>query len=175
MQRLDAEEIRDAMLASSNDLEVKMGGPSAKSDQHRRTIDTRIIRNSPDALLDTFDAPDGNAHLLLAATRPPQHRRLCSWSTANGRWRGRRHLQAGSSTSSPRSTSYQDRVVLAFRLAFGRSPRARRDCGGHRVPAASKQGRLERAPHRTDVAADHTALVDFCHVLFNSNEFLYVD
>ena len=54
VQRLDAEEIRDAMLAASGELEMTIGGPSASSNQSRRTIDTRIIRNSPDELLDAL-------------------------------------------------------------------------------------------------------------------------
>jgi hypothetical protein len=64
--------------------------------------------------------------------------------------------------------------LLAFRLAFGRSPEP-----DETTEALEFLGRQARstgaAPHRSDVMADHTALADFCHVLLNSNEFLYVD
>ena len=59
VQRLDAEEIRDAMLAVSGELDATIGGPSAESSRPRRSIDTKVIRNSRDPLLDSFDAPDG--------------------------------------------------------------------------------------------------------------------
>jgi Protein of unknown function (DUF1549)/Protein of unknown function (DUF1553)/Planctomycete cytochrome C len=173
VQRLDAEEIRDTMLASSAELEVKMGGPSAKSDQARRTVDTRIIRNSPDALLDAFDAPDGNATTPRrnTTTSAPQALFL-----VNGEWALARAeaLAARLEHAQPASTNYQDRVVLAFRLAFGRSPEPHESAEA--IAFLNRQARSTgAAPHRTDVAADHAALVDFCHVLFNSNEFLYVD
>ena len=48
VQRLDAEEIRDAMLAASGELEPAMGGPSGPTTKPRRTIDTRVIRNTRD-------------------------------------------------------------------------------------------------------------------------------
>src|SRR6202042_3536386 len=59
VQRLDAEEIRDAMLAVSGELDPAIGGPSVPIAQPRRTIDTRVIRNNRDALLEAFDAADG--------------------------------------------------------------------------------------------------------------------
>ena len=59
VQRLDAEEIRDAMLAASGELDPAIGGPSVPTSRPRRTIDTRVIRNIRDALLDAFDAADG--------------------------------------------------------------------------------------------------------------------
>jgi mono/diheme cytochrome c family protein len=173
VQRLDADEIRDAMLASCNNLEVKMGGPSAKSDQYRRTIDTRIIRNSPDALLETFDAPDGTSPTPRrnTTTTAPQALFL-----VNGEWAlARAEAFAGRlEHEQPASSSYEDRVVLAFRLAFGRSPGP--DEALEAIAFLHQQARSTgAAPHRSDVTADHAALIDFCHVLFNSNEFLYVD
>ena len=42
--------------ASSN---RRVGGPSVDAEPPRRSIDTKVIRNSRDPLLDAFDAPDG--------------------------------------------------------------------------------------------------------------------
>ena len=56
--RLDAGEIRDAMLASSGELSRMMGGPSGLSNQSRRTIDTRYFDNPLSAI---------NAHPVGAA------------------------------------------------------------------------------------------------------------
>ena len=77
VQRLDAEEIRDAMLAASGELAETIGGPSVPTSQPRRTIDTRVIRNIRDALLDAFDSADAIAS-TRAAIRPRRPRRLCS-------------------------------------------------------------------------------------------------
>ena len=49
-----------------------------RASQPRRTIDTRVVRNRRDALLDAFDAPDGNCHARLAATPPRRPPRRCS-------------------------------------------------------------------------------------------------
>ncbi|MFO0911228.1 MAG: PSD1 and planctomycete cytochrome C domain-containing protein, partial [Isosphaeraceae bacterium] len=56
-RRLDAEFIRDAILAVSGQLDLKRGGPAVASNQPRRTIDTKSLRNTRDPLLDVFDLP----------------------------------------------------------------------------------------------------------------------
>ena len=93
---------------------------------------------------------------------------------ATGRWRGPRSWPPGSSASQPSSTDDRDRIVLAYRLAFGRQPEP--DEIAEAMAFIDRQANL--LPHsarRSNTAADHDALVDFCHVLLNSNEFLYVD
>jgi hypothetical protein len=173
IQRLDAEEIRDAMLAASGELETLMGGPSATIDRARRTVDTRFVRNTRDALLDAFDAPDGNASTPRrnTTTTAPQALFLI-----NGGWTLARAeaFTARLERLEPGSTDQEARIVMAYRLAFGRRPEPDEiaDAGTFLLRQAQATG---AAPLARDVAADHAALVDFCHVLVNSNEFLYVD
>lgn len=57
VRRLDAEEIRDAMLVMSGQLNVEAGGPGVNPDVPRRSIYTRVMRNARDPLLDAFDLP----------------------------------------------------------------------------------------------------------------------
>jgi mono/diheme cytochrome c family protein len=78
-QRLDAESLRDAMLAASGKLDLTMGGPSVQQfffkDDHspvydyarfdpddpanfRRSIYRFIVRSVPDPLMERFDCPD---------------------------------------------------------------------------------------------------------------------
>jgi mono/diheme cytochrome c family protein len=173
VKRLDAEEIRDAMLAASGELEPVIGGPSARISQPRRTIDTRTVRNTRDALLDAFDAPDGNA-------TTPRRNTTTSASQAllliNGDWTLARAkaLSIRLERVEPASTDDRERIILAYRLAFGREPEP--DELKEAADFLDRQARLAQPPAKpASPTTDHAALVDFCHVLFNSNEFLYVD
>jgi len=66
-RRLDADQVRDAALAISEDLQdgspaapaEARGGPSLPASKPCRSIYTRSIRNTRDPLADVFDAPDG--------------------------------------------------------------------------------------------------------------------
>ena len=58
VRRLDAEQIRDAMLAVSGELDLTAGGPSVNPSQPRRSIYTKAIRNTRDPVLDVFDIAD---------------------------------------------------------------------------------------------------------------------
>ncbi len=57
VRRLDAEQIRDAIFASTGRLAATRGGPSVLADQPRRSIYTRVMRNSHDPLMQAFDLP----------------------------------------------------------------------------------------------------------------------
>jgi hypothetical protein len=57
-RRLDAEQIRDSMLLVSGELKLDEGGPGVDGSTGRRSIYTKVIRNSRDPLLEAFDAPD---------------------------------------------------------------------------------------------------------------------
>ncbi|MFI5457168.1 MAG: PSD1 and planctomycete cytochrome C domain-containing protein [Isosphaerales bacterium] len=173
VQRLDAEEIRDAMLATSGELEPQIGGPSARTAQRRRTIDTRTIRNTIDTLLEAFDAPDGT---LATPRRNTTTTATQALLMINGDWTLARAeaLAARLERLEPASIDDRDRIVLAYRLAFGRQPEPEEL--EQTAAFLDRQARLPQPPSgRSNLAADQSALVDFCHVLFNSNEFLYVD
>jgi mono/diheme cytochrome c family protein len=57
--RLDAEEVRDAMLAASGELDFKAGGPAEDGNSTRRSIYTMKKRNNQNELLRSLDAPAG--------------------------------------------------------------------------------------------------------------------
>src|SRR5262249_38755242 len=63
-----------------------------------------------------------------------------------------------------------ERIIRAYRLTLGRSPEP--DEFAEALAFLDRQSRLT---HRAGPSADYAALVDFCHVLLNSNEFLYLD
>ena len=83
VRRLDAEEIRDAMLAVSGELDPRIGGPAEASSQNRRSIETRILRNAPDAFLTAFDAPDGSGSTPRRDTTTTSTQALL---LLNGKW-----------------------------------------------------------------------------------------
>jgi hypothetical protein len=169
VRRLDAEEIRDAMLAASGELDPRMGGPSDDPSRTRRTIETRIVRNAPDALLSAFDAPDGSGSTPRRDTTTTSTQALMllngPWTLARARSFTARveRLTAG-------SAGQRDRIALAYRLAMARPA----------DPAEVEEGaafvRRVDGGEGSPMPVDHRAgLVDFCHVLLNSNEFLYID
>jgi mono/diheme cytochrome c family protein len=74
--RMDAEQIRDAILAAAGDLDTKIGGPSEplKPDYTRRTVYGRVSRYRLDEYLQLFDFPSPNlsAEKRFATTVPLQ-------------------------------------------------------------------------------------------------------
>lgn len=57
VRRLDAEAIRDAMLATAGSLDLTVGGGPVGGWDNRRSVYVRVIRNGLDPLLATFDFP----------------------------------------------------------------------------------------------------------------------
>jgi hypothetical protein len=173
VRRLDAEEIRDAMLAASGELEAVIGGPSVPASRPRRTIDTRVMRNAREALLDAFDAADGTLSTPRRETTTTATQALL---VINGAWTlARARALAGRlERVFPSSIDAEGRIGLAYRVALGRVPKP--DEIDQALSFLERQaGLLPQTTGQPDPAGEHGALVDFCHVLINSNEFFYVD
>lgn len=117
-RRLDAEQIRDALLAVSGSLQPQSGGPGVLPDVPRRTIFTRSMRNSRDPLLDVFDLPlFFSSESSRNTTTTPVQSLLLFNSPEMLRYSA---SFANRIYDLPDSTQ---RVTEAWRLAFGRSPR----------------------------------------------------
>ena len=82
-RRLDAEQVRDALLAVSGELDVTQGGPAGDGNGLRRSIYTRKKRNSPNDLLRALDMPSGftSTSERQSTTTPTQALQLL-----NGDW-----------------------------------------------------------------------------------------
>ncbi len=155
IRRLDAEQIRDAMLAVSGELDGKRGGPSSDQNSTRRTIYTKVIRNRRDPFLDVFDAPDNfNSTAQRNRTTTPTQSLLM----INGSWTLERATQFAKRVSEAKNV--QQKVELAYQLAFSREPTD--------LEMKSAVAFLDERPNTQ-------LMIDFCHVLLNSNEFVYVD
>ena len=177
-RRLEAEELRDSMLAVSGRLNAKAGGPSVminidpelvkdlkrpqywvptrdKTEHDRRTIYMIYKRNLILPFMQVFDSPDT---LLSCArreqsTHSPQALELLNGDLSNGLARG----LAARLLAERRTVS--ERIDHGFRLVAGRAPNAK-----ERALAMS---------YLDD--PDPAALTEFALTLLNSNAFLYVN
>ena len=161
VRRLCAEELRDAMLAASGELDTRIGGPSVDAKTPRRGLYVRRLRNTPDELLSAFDAADGLTSIAQRNTTTTPTQALLM---TNGNFP---LLRAASLANRIIASEFQSREeALDFTLltAWGRLPT---DEERRRV--------LDFVGGVTFDATNRDRLVDFCHVLFSSNAFMYVD
>jgi hypothetical protein len=195
-RRLDAEQIRDAMLAASGELDQSAGGPGPEGEATRRSIYLRVIRNRRDPLLETFDGPDGFTSVAqrYTTTTPTQALLLL-----NGPWPLER-AHAMAARLQREETETRPMLARAFLLAWGHQAteqelseaeqflhqQADRGAPDERVAAEALPGTGPGTtdspgggPGETDSlaapGAPHEALIDFCHVLLSASRFLYVD
>src|SRR5262249_44761101 len=177
-RRMEAEELRDSMLAASGRLNPKAGGPSImlqidadlikdlkrpqywqatrdKSEYDRRTIYLIYKRNLILPFMQVFDSPDT---LLSCARRDQSTHAPQALELLNGKTSNELAGALAARLSKERSTA-RERVAYGWLLAAGRPP----------------------VPKEIDLAltylADNseTALKEFALTLFNMNAFLYVN
>ncbi len=171
-QRLEAEIIRDSLLAVSGRLNKKMGGQgvfaplpaevkvtakewptTANADEHRRrSVYLFARRNLRTPFLETFDLPDSNHSCAerQQSTTGPQALALFNSAdvTAAAKAMAKRLEKTGGTSD--------EQIVAAFRLAFARRPSADELDGAREF--------LRESP-----------LDELCRALLNANEFVYVD
>jgi mono/diheme cytochrome c family protein len=170
-RRLEAEPIRDLMLAVSGKLDLRMGGPGFSvfepndnyvrvyaprkeftPNEWRRMVYATVVRQRPDGVFGAFDCPDGGqiAPKRTRSTTPLQALNLLNSGFVMqqaGFLAERLQTEAGSDPGAE--------VQRAFKLAFNRSPDA------------------EELGAATRLVREH-GLMAFCRALFNANEFVYV-
>ncbi len=192
--RLDAESLRDAMLAVSGELDLASGGPyvPTKTDKqgqiiidekqdgaYRRSLYLQQRRTAPVSFLSTFDGP---AHNPVCIQRVSSTVALQSLSLLNSefvRLRARafahrilacKNFDANQVTNvNPGRAKLKPPLCFAFELAYSRPP-------ADKELAAAKSFIAEQAAicrEQPDAAA--RVWTDFCQMLLASNAFLYVD
>ncbi|MGH9338121.1 MAG: DUF1549 and DUF1553 domain-containing protein [Acidobacteriota bacterium] len=200
--RLEGEVIRDASLAVAGMLNTRMGGPSAfpdlppgmdprggwKEDEdpaaaNRRSIYVFVRRNQRYPMFHVFDMPDTHESCPAReiTTSPLQALTMLNSELTLDWAQGlasRVLIAAGSDRSA--------QIDQAYRLAYSRLPNAQEKgtilnfLDSHRAILAERAERGEKLaeptlrPHNVD-PLKAAALVDFCHMLLNSNEFVYVN
>ena len=169
VRRLKAEEIRDAMLFVSGELQTQVGGPSVDGDAFRRSLYIKSFRNTPDEFLHAFDVANGLKSVAErnSTTTPSQ-----SLLMINGDYALRRaeklaeRLIADTSATGPEAIG-PEVLTAAFRMVWSREP--------NESELLSSQQFVNAAADPDTNVSQRDRLVDFCHVLLNSNEFLYID
>ena len=119
-KRLQAEQIRDAILAVTGQLKTRSGGPGALADAPTRAIYTRVMRNSPEELMGSFDLPlffSSNASRNTTTT-PVQSLLLINSDLMLG------HARALAKQVSTGENGTAERVAEAWSRVYGRSPTA---------------------------------------------------
>ena len=181
-QRLSGEEIRDAILAVSGKLNRTMGGPSVFPDipkemevrggwnrkenedaKNRRSVYVFVRRNSRYPMFHAFDMPDTHESCSrrINTTTAPQALSLLNDKAVLD------SAKALAARAMKSSNNSEDWIKNAYQLAFTRVPNVQE------LETASKFLRSQAAIISSQNV--EAAFVDFCHVLLNSNEFVYVN
>ena len=174
-RRLEAEAIRDAMLAVAGTLDRTPGGPGFSlfeptsayvriyvpreqfgPAEFRRMVYQQKPRTQQDGIFGAFDCPDAAqiAPTRTVSTTPLQALNLLNSGFAMQvaeAWAARLKKEVGGGES-----DVAGQVSLAFRLAFARPP-------------------TEREAAMSAAFVREQGLVLFCRALLNANEFVYLD
>ncbi len=183
VRRLDAEAIRDAMLAVSGELDPGMNGPyiqttraadgqvtvdESKPGAKRRSVYLQQRRTQPATLLEVFDAPQLNPNCTRRSSSTVSLQSLALLNSEFVRARS----QAFARKLLAAEPDLEQRMNLAFQSAYGRRPDEKEST------AATDFFRGESAPADSSRAvdrADRAIWADFCQMLFASDAFIYVE
>lgn len=173
-RRLDAEEVRDSVLAVAGTLSSRMGGPGFElfrfKDDHspiydhtarerindpanwRRTVYRFTVRSVPNPFLECLDAADPNLNTPVRSTTITA---LQALALLNDPFLIRQ-AECFAERLERDQTDIDSRIARAFWLCFGRRP-----------TTPEKATLVDYARRR--------GLANACRVLFNANEFVFVD
>ena len=171
-RRLDAESLRDAVLATTGKLNLQMFGPGYRdfayreeyapvytyitADQPelwRRSIYRFVVRTTPDPFLTTLDCPDA---ANMTPTRNVTTTALQSLALLNDEFMLKQAGYLAERLLATHANSAEGQVQIAFRLAFSRTPTTDEQIAS--IKYISTAG-----------------LAEFCRAILNANEFVYID
>ncbi|HEX7446732.1 MAG TPA: PSD1 and planctomycete cytochrome C domain-containing protein [Pirellulales bacterium] len=170
VRRLDAEQIRDAFYAVTGELRRIAAGPGAANETPCRSIFLRVMRNTRLPLLDVFDAP---FWIASAASRDVTTTPLQALMLINSQFTLERAAALAQRLFDEAEHDDARRVTLAYQLVFGRGPTTAETAAA--LAFIRAQAAAGDPPASEAKPAPSQPWVDFCHVLLNANEFLYVE
>ncbi len=179
IRRLDAEGLRDSMLAASGELDTRIGGAytpiqvdstgqiqiaESAAGAHRRTLYLQQRRTQPVNLLEVFDGPQPNP---VCIQRNPSTVVLQSLSLLNSEFARKRAAAMAQRVLTGTSTDTASRLDAAFELAVGRPP-------SEPERNASISFLNSRCPDSAPETV-HRAWANFCQMLLAGNAAVYVE
>jgi hypothetical protein len=180
VRRLDAEAIRDALLAVSGDLDARPGGPAISTKRtdageviaddsngggRRRSIYLKQKRTQVVSFLAVFDTP---SIVFNSVQRPNSTMPLQALALLNSEFILDR-AQSFAARLEREAAEESARLRLAYFTAFGREP------DEHELQMARQFLDSQATEYQAEPDARSRAWVDFCQMLLASNEFLYVE
>ncbi|MSU33512.1 MAG: DUF1553 domain-containing protein [Pedosphaera sp.] len=182
LRRLDADSVRDAMLAVSGELDPRLGGPyvpvsadnlgqmvvdETNSGARRRSLYLQQRRGLPATFVSTFDGPIFNPVCIL---RVPSTVAQQSLALLNSEFVRRRARSFGLLLL---ASSGDEKVWVreAFRRAVGRVPDRAESEMSYDFLASQRPFHAGESPRN----AQEQVWTDFCQMLLASNAFLHVD
>ena len=179
LRRVDAEVIRDSLLAVGGTLDARMGGPAIHSKtnldgrvvveaggRRRRSIYLLVRRAYNPSLLSVFDQPVIG---ITCSQRQPSAVVSQSLMMLNDAFLAVQAQRFAERVRGMAGAGHRRQIDIAFRIALARPPTEteRSWCKEH----LDRQQRLFAEDDHPAVAA----LVDLCHAILNTSEFLYVE
>lgn len=164
-RRLEIEPWRDALLSVTGELDLSVGGKSARltdAGNRRRTVYAVVSRHRLDELLRLFDFPDPN---ITAAARSmttvPQQQLF----VLNSPFMADRAKALANRVQTERASD-PERIDFAYRLLFARPPRPQELTLALEFLQAEDSSETEDKLSRWE---------QYCLALLASNEFLFID
>jgi hypothetical protein len=187
LRRLEAEIVRDSVLAVSGSLDRTAGGPPVEitnpsdglseakheptpTSPNRRSVYLFARRVYPLKFLEIFDAP---IMPVNCTQRTNSATVLQSLAVLNSEFLFSQSEKLAARISEIAGPEIELRVKVGFQLVFGRQPTASELEKGVAFLNEQAHGYVSTETHTEK--AWQMALADFCHMLLSSNEFLYVE
>ncbi len=186
MRRLSAEEIRDAVLAVNGRLNLEMYGPgiypeisaevlagqskpgdgwkkSSYEEQARRSVYIHVKRSLILPMLSNFDFPetDVSCEARFVTTQPGQ-----ALSMLNGDFLNQQAVEFAARLRREAGDAVKAQIALALRLALCRTP------SDKEIERGVKLIEMLQKKHGQSASA---AMNNYCLMVLNLNEFVYVD
>ena len=201
--RIQAESLRDTILAVSGQLKQSMSGPpffpeenleqmaragtwwvsSRPEEANRRTVYMIQSRSYPIPLIKVFDGPNLDESCVVRGntTVTPQ-----VFALFNGKFPHRKSQAMAKRIQAEVGPDRLKQVIRAFQLAFQRDPSPEEKTQSLALLVGAEHGEhlslkqvalvQSTAPETADKDAEETgSLADLCLILFNMNEFVYLE
>jgi hypothetical protein len=188
LRRVDAEVLRDSILAVSGQLNRAMFGPPTEVhpapdgqigtenalEFQRRSVYMLHRRSTPLTVLEMFDAPRMTTNCVRRRTSTVVSQALLM---LNSEFLQVQAARLAERVARDAGRGFAAQLDRAYDLVLGRRPDTAEKTMGLRFLERQARGYGVKGAQSTSAAPDgrQLALADFCLVLLNSAEFLYVD